>query len=178
MIDIETADTGTAAHVLSIGAVTFNAKTGEMGDPFYFRLDDTDQQYRTISMDTIRWWMQQSREAQQDAWVGETIPATKALSILQPYVVTADRVWARGPSFDLAIINSLAKDCMPVGEEEYYEQKPREYIPWYKWRDERVLRDILGGRAPHRTGTHHNAKDDAVHQARIVIAGYALGAGE
>ena len=52
----------------------------------------------------------------------------KMVDDLSALVDQVSRVWARGPSFDLEILHSLAG---------------REFIPWWIWRDERVARDVL-----------------------------------
>jgi hypothetical protein len=78
---------------------------------------------------------------------------------LEALVVEVERVWARGPSFDLEILTSLAG---------------RQFIPWWTWRDERVARDMLkaAGRQITRSACGHNALADTVAQAHNVIAVY------
>ena len=67
MVDIETLDTVQSAVVLSIGAVAFDPHTKELGEKFYveFTTDLQAQQRlgRTISADTVTWWMQQGAAA-------------------------------------------------------------------------------------------------------------------
>jgi hypothetical protein len=65
MIDLETLGTGPDVIVVSVGAVLFDADTGETGGEFYRILDYQDQidLGRKPSADIIKWWMEQTNEA-------------------------------------------------------------------------------------------------------------------
>jgi hypothetical protein len=91
-------------------------------------------------------------------------PATM-VNELEALMGEVERVWARGPSFDLEILTSLAG---------------RQFIPWWSWRDERVARDVLktAGRQVAQSACGHNALADAVAQAKNVIAMYAAMRGD
>lgn len=164
MIDIETLGTAPGSVILSIGAVAFDAEAGQMGDEFYIAIDPDDAAKKGLTTDisTVQWWMQQSKEAQADAFSGGA-PLVSALLALEVYVKGHEpsRVWAKPPSFDLVLLESAYRT---VGYE----------IPWHYRtpRDLRTLIDLTGAVQPD-VGTAHNALDDAKSQALAVIDGYA-----
>lgn len=174
MIDIETLATVPSAVVLQIGAVEFDSAAGTMGRGKVWDLDYvTAQEYRTINPETLNWWVRQSQRAIER--VLARLPVTDvvvmypeaALSELADMVEAADRVWARGPNFDLSILNSLASECG-------YE--PDEYIKWYKWRDERSIRDMLVSCKYDLCPSvlAHSALDDAIGQAHNVLRAFEI----
>ena len=59
-IDLETLSLEPNAHILSIGAVFFDPKTGEFGPTLYCEIDPHhDQPNAHISASTVTWWMGQ-----------------------------------------------------------------------------------------------------------------------
>lgn len=117
MIDIETLDTKPSSVVLSIGAVTFDS-VGRTWDRFEAVLDVQPQLElgRTVSFNTITWWMDQSEDAKETAfgYVRESV----ALAILNLTTFCrqsqANRYWALGPQFDYVILESLYKDYSQI----------------------------------------------------------------
>lgn len=115
MLDIETLDTATSAVVLSIGAVTFTEST--IIDTFYADVDPKRQlaDGRTISIDTIKWWMRQSDEARKCIYEPRNvIDPIQALQLFDSWVYTNEShdevlVWGNGSDFDNAIVNDLYK---------------------------------------------------------------------
>lgn len=167
MIDIETLGTKPGSVIASIGAVAFDATTGEMGDTFYIKIDVADAESEGLSIDanTVAWWMQQSDEARASTFTGEDIVGlAMALEELLEYVKrqNADRVWGNGPSFDLV---QLEAAYSALGGN----------APWSfrAHRDLRTLRDLTGVDIPN-IGTAHNALDDAIAQAHAVIEAYKV----
>ena len=69
MIDLETLDTSPSAAIISlIGAVKFRSATQTpLGDKFYLpvSIQSNLDEGRTISGDTLRWWMNQDDGAQR-----------------------------------------------------------------------------------------------------------------
>jgi len=65
MIDLETLDTKPSAVFLTAGIVEFNIETGEFGKGFSLSVDlqSSIDAGRTISADTLKWWLRQSNEA-------------------------------------------------------------------------------------------------------------------
>lgn len=113
MIDIETLDTVETAVILSIAAVRFDIVTGEVEDDlaFYQRIDIQGQLDvgRTISVDTLTWWMRQSDEARNEAFGHERSSLAMALNDLKGMFMSSNKVdehyvWANSPAFDLTIL--------------------------------------------------------------------------
>lgn len=163
MIDIETLGTAPGSVILSIGAVAFDAETGEFGGEFYVEIDPQDAARvgLTIDVSTVKWWTEQSAEAQKAAFGGHT-GLNAALLSLSAFVEfqQPSRVWAKPPSFDIVLLESAYRAAQLT-------------IPWsYKTpRDCRTLFDLTGAVQPD-VGTAHNALDDAKSQALGVVAAY------
>ncbi|HEX5933759.1 MAG TPA: 3'-5' exonuclease [Pseudorhizobium sp.] len=164
MIDIETLGSRPGSVILTIGAVSFDAETGQMGEEFYAAIDPATAAEVGLTTDiaTMIWWMKQSDEARQAAFSGLT-PIGTALAELGDYVRRADasRVWAKPPSFDLILLEAAFRAC---GID----------VPWHfrTHRDCRTIFDLTGTLQPN-FGTAHNALDDAKGQAFGVIAAYS-----
>lgn len=168
MLDLETLDTTSSAVVLSIGAVAFDPYTNALGDKFYVEMteDIAAQQARgrTISGDTVRWWMQQDVQAKRvfsESIDGvDRVNTFKALSRFGLFVAAnGDRdveMWGNGADFDNAILGSLF--------DSFGLRKPWSYS---RNRCYRTMKNLgIGPRRPQvREGVHHNALDDAVTQA-------------
>lgn len=166
MIDNETLNTTPDAVILSIGAVKFHKdEIGAMGETFYAVLDIEEQKQRgrTVSQDTLDWWQKQSPEARAVLETTDRRPVKEVLDELWDFIYDLDkscgelRLWGHGSDFDNPQIASLFQ---MYGME----------LPW-KFRNNRCFRTLKGefghlvSKKPARKGTHHNALDDAVHQA-------------
>jgi hypothetical protein len=72
---------------------------------------DVDEQesvyHRTIDDGTMKWWQQQSAEAQEAAF-GETdrIPLAQALDQLSMLAWNCRRIWAKGPTYDITMLEN------------------------------------------------------------------------
>ena len=169
MLDLETLDTTSSAVVISIGAVAFDPETNALGDKFYVELtDDIAAQQargRTISGDTVRWWMQQDALAKRVFSVPppdgvERVNTFKALSRFGLFVAANGardvELWGNGVDFDNIILGSLY-DAFGLNK------------PWSYSRNRcyRTMKNIgIGPRKPQvREGVPHNALDDAITQA-------------
>lgn len=156
MIDLETLSTKSNAVVISIGAVYFG--DDKLGDTFYAILDSTDQQEvgRHISQDTLKWWAQQSEQARA-VFDKPATPTAKVLADFADYLGDKNlQIWGNGADFDNIIWGSLYED--------FSIKKPWSYG---NNRCYRTIKNILVSPTglPPRRGTHHNALDDAIHQA-------------
>jgi hypothetical protein len=160
MIDLETLATSTDAAILTIGAVKFDPFGLESDKPemipFYCRvdLDSCDRIGLVTNDDTIAWWAQQSKEAQDEAFGTEDrLDIAIAMEQLYKFCWGAKRVWSNGAAFDIPICETAFKR---IGKA----------IPWSFWqvRDCRTAYDL--GINPHRTSvTAHHALADAWDQA-------------
>lgn len=169
MIDLETLDINLSAVILSIGAVRFLLpKKGEeiegefilyRDNPFYEVVDINDQLYqgRTVSGDTIRWWMVQDPEVQTAAFALNTHPLKDTLHQLFMFVNQEPdtMVWGNGANFDISIL-------------EHAYQKTRLPAPW-GYNNVRCYRTLktTWSDVPEEAfqGMEHNALDDAINQA-------------
>lgn len=163
MGDLETAGNRSSAAILSIGFVKFDPSTGKIGDEFYRAIDPEDAfRNGTVDGSTFKWWMGQGDAARKSATNGTT-PLKEALIDLAKFYNDWSKVefWSNGPNFDEVILQSA-----------YYRLFGKEG-PWKFWnvRCCRTIAAIAGQRAPKiatSAGVHHNALDDARHQAQWV----------
>lgn len=160
MIDLETLGTTNDCIVLSIGAVKFD-KNG-IKDKLYFVLDIKEQfeRGRIVNPDTLVWWINNTKESQQ-VFNESKVSVQTALSKLAEFIgYNGCFVWGNGSIFDISILEHMYRQyCIN--------------IPWafYNVMDLRTLmrfncesRFING-----RKGVYHNALDDAITQANVVI---------
>lgn len=177
MVDIETLDTVQSAVVVSIGAIAFDPHSRELGEKFYVELtDDLQFQHecgRTISPDTVRWWMMQSDAAKvvfadpdtDELIVRSPIRKEARKTTVQGLIAFSEFVernggkkmelWGNGADFDNVIIGSLY-DSAKMAK------------PWSYGRNRcyRTMKRLFGGNVPMaRSGVHHNGLDDAITQA-------------
>jgi hypothetical protein len=160
MIDLETLATSPNASILTIGAVKFDPFGDELNDSqcdsFYVKidLDSCDRLGLETSEDTINWWSQQSKEAQEEAFSDEgRVDIVDAFNQLYKFCWGAKRVWSHGASFDVVICENIFR-------------KIEKAVPWNFWqvRCTRTLFDI--GINPNRPPVlKHHALEDAWNQA-------------
>lgn len=158
MIDLETMATGPNAGVIQIGALAFNSRTGLVKpDPFHADVDLHSALMLGGEVDaaTVQFWRERGglqpkkppkamRSALVDfsQWVGKH----KELK----------RVWAQGPSFDVAIL-------------EGYYRRAGVLVPWefYMARDTRTVYDLAkerGWSKPEGTEAIHTSVEDCRRQ--------------
>jgi hypothetical protein len=169
MIDLETLATSTDAAILTIGAVKFDPFGKDIEEPemdsFYVRvdLDSCDELGLAVNDDTIAWWAQQSKEAQDEAFGTENrIHIREAMDKLYKFCWGAKRVWSNGAAFDIPICETAYK-------------RLNKAVPWSFWqvRDVRTAFDL--GINPNRpTVTAHHALQDAYNQAVGIQNVYTL----
>lgn len=165
MVDIETLDTAATAVIVSIGAVLFDPYDANAPmEQFYsvLTLDDQIYQGRTISGATIAWWMGQSDAARGVFAVPVTNEhADAALLRFNTFANRAQGVWGNGSDFDNAVLANANVTFRLKG--------------WGYSRNRcfRTLKNLALPREfvkPEREGTHHNALDDAIYQAKYLQA--------
>lgn len=161
MIDLETLGTDTNSVILSIGAVKFDPDTNELGEGFIqaVSIESNQAAGRTISADTLLWWMKQSDEARVAAFLRKTNSLYVALEALSDFLGNDALVWGNGADFDISMLADAYKS---------FEWQ----TPWKFWnvRCYRTMKNIPGVPSmTKRIGTHHNALDDAVSQAEHLM---------
>jgi len=172
VLDLETLGEGPNAAIATIGCVRI--ENGVIGDGLYIRVDvdsaigfggETDAS-------TIDFWLRQSEEAQREIHHGfNRVKINNALIQLADFI---DRpaaiygetyVWGNGATFDNVIISTAFRRA----------HIPR---PWQN-RNDRDLRTITdlypeAKKSVPFVGLKHHALDDAMHEARILVAALKL----
>lgn len=163
MIDLETMGQGPDAAIVAIGAIEFDRETREIGEKFYLTVDLESAVRLGGVMDpsTVMWWMRQSEHARQ-ALDGKTDIATALARFSGWLRGRADlgqvRIWGNGSDFDNVILSSAYKRLLLP-------------TPWKFWNNRcyRTWKNEHHDVPMVRGGTHHNALDDAVSQAKHVL---------
>lgn len=162
MVDLETMSTRSNAVISSIGAVKFNANTGEI-DPntFYQTVDykDCKRLGMHTSSDTVRWW-KGNPEVLKMLTIN-TVSVTEALTKFAEWFGPKSMpLWGCGSDFDCVILRNA-----------YIAADLEHLCPWkyYHNRCYRTMRDTLEFQEPKREGTYHNALDDAMHQTKVLL---------
>jgi hypothetical protein len=167
MIDFETLDTTPTAVVLSLGGVFFNKNN--IISTFYCEFDVESQMRnrRTISADTIMWWLNQTTGRKFTPDKGKTfdVSLNEFLAWLQKCKMDNlgfDNVWANDPDFDCAILENLINSLHGPNVIPY---------PFWQKRSMRTFIEYVGkGKKVQRTQVQqHNALVDAIDQARYVM---------
>lgn len=170
MIDIETLGTKPGSLILSVGGCAFDDEQGVFGE-FYYNVEPLSSLLAgfIVDPDTVRFWNGQSPETKAILF-NKPVSIAKVLNELAIYIHPEDYVWAKGPDFDLVLLQTA------------YE-KLGEKIPW-RFRNTRDVRTILD--VGHRMGIlanelypphpqKHSALEDAKYQANQVITVFNKG---
>lgn len=165
MIDLETMGSGPDAAIIAIGAVPFDIEKQELGEGFYVAVDlqSSVDMGGVIDPQTVLWWMQQSDQARGE-FKRPGAPISTGLFQFSSWIggigqFNTRRVWGNGASFDNVILAGA-----------YRRQKMT--VPWQFWNERcyRTVKAMYPAIKMQRTGTYHNALDDAESQARHLIA--------
>jgi len=160
MLDLETLGTRPGSVILTIGAVRFD-ENGTY-ESFYSSISrkDSERYGLRVDPDTEAWWMDQGRQAIDEAFSGTEHPVI-ALDKLAKWLPDYGdaRVWGNGSDFDNAL---LAEAYAVVGMN----------LPWSFTgnRCYRTVKNLFPGVTVSSVGVQHNALDDATYQANHLIA--------
>lgn len=171
MLDLETLGNNSRSPISAIGAVLFDPQAGIVDETFYRVIDiacyDQYKDYFTIDYSTVRWWMEQSDAAIKSTFVSQDkVPLDAALEAFQQFVPSRNgtKIWGNGADFDNVILGA-AYDALSMNK------------PW-KYSNNRCFRtvkDLVGITIPYvKTGTVHNALDDAKNQANFLIEAFKV----
>jgi DNA polymerase III epsilon subunit-like protein len=165
VVDLETLSTRPNSCIVSIGAVAFNLQDGIL-DNFFINVDASSSKSHGLHIDpnTIEWWQKQSKEAQR-AWQKDPQSLEYALEKFAEFYEKGNPIWGNGSSFDITILESA---YYAVGWDK--DKQYGDHLPWKFWDiyDMRTLTSILG-RKLEKTGVNHNALDDAMAEAKLLI---------
>lgn len=177
MLDIESAGTGPHAYVLTVGLLEFDPYgNGSEDIGYHLYIPPSLNKGRELNFDTVKWWMQQSMEAQADAWVCPTtyreefvpeagerrdeFPVANAQHIIRTCLNNAEHLWANDPDFDCTIM----RDWKETNNFDFR-------WPYGKHRSMRTLKAMYD--IPEIMNTlAHNALADCRYQAEQVRAVY------
>lgn len=168
MLDLEAAGVRPTAPILAIGAVSFDMRELKLGDRFYVNVDLQSclDNGAVIEAGTFLWWLSQSDDARKAITTGQKRHINEALhqfaSFLHDKCAPQKdvRVWGCGSDFDCVLTR------------EHYSRAGLE-TPWMFWNSRcfRTLKGLYPNVEPApRTGTHHNALDDAIYQVEHLFA--------
>lgn len=155
MIDLETLDTATTAAIVSIGAVRFSKDGVDNFDTFYRAVNWSAAKPRSISRDTLAWWLVQPAEVQAALKDERAVPLPQALVEFRDWLGADAEVWAGPANFDLSILQNA------------YEQFQL-YTPWqfFNTRCYTTLRRMNPNIPRVASDVPHNALEDARAQAQ------------
>jgi len=154
MLDLETLGTKPGSVIVAIGAVKF--RDGEILSEYYERIDPRSCVDAGLKVDvgTVMWWMRQDNAARLEIAKGGE-PLKDVLEAFDNWIVNPEvEVWGNGVGFDNALL-SAAYDAVKMD------------CPWEFYNDRcyRTLKNLYPQVGITRSGTHHNALDDARDQA-------------
>jgi exodeoxyribonuclease VIII len=159
MIDLETMGIRPTSAIVSIGIVLFDQEY--IRDKFYTNVSLASCKVLGLTTDlsTENWWAQESVEARA-AWQSDDAPPLlEALTLMTQWMDSHAghkevAPWGNGADFDLVLLKNAfdAIDADP---------------PWefYNHHCFRTMKNMFEVAKSPRTGTHHNALDDAETQA-------------
>lgn len=169
MADIETLSAKPGGVILSIGAVKFDRHG--VHDSFYQVITPkscTDAGLK-IDIDTVMWWFNQSPEAQKALLAEPRSDLPQVLLCFAAWVASSYvgvfeekrevELWGNGANFDNVLL-AAAYDACGLDR------------PWKFYNDRcyRTLKAMHPDVPMARSGTHHNALDDARSQAMHLIS--------
>ena len=168
MLDLEALDSNRSGVLVSIGAQMFDLGNMSLGDTYYCEIslsgmEDQRLSGRTINLDTVCWWMQQSDSARKvffpDPERGKLGTRT-ALKDFGRFLTSYSRpkVWGNGVDFDNVFLRDVYESySIPC--------------PWHYTQNRcyRTVKNMFPNVGLKREGAHHNALDDATTQAKHLI---------
>lgn len=159
MLDLETMGTRPGSVIVSVGAIEFDPKSARLGRTFYQTCSIASAVDVGLAMDpeTVTWWLQQNEDARKELTQakGDLKSVLVAFSHWLFHCGKDVKVWGNGSDFDNAL---LAEAYRRVSEP----------VPWLFWNNRcyRTMKSLFRNTKLEREGTHHNALDDAIHQAK------------
>lgn len=159
MVDLETMGRRSNAVICSIGAVKFMLD-GTIIDKFYCTVDAKDCKSYGLTTDvsTLNWWKKQPKETLA-LLLKDNLSLKDALTKFSMWYGNKSLpTWGNGVAFDNVILENA------------YEAASMQR-PWKHWEDRcyRTMKNIIIVDPPEREGTHHNALDDALFQAKHLV---------
>lgn len=161
MVDLETLGNNSSSVIISIGAVAFDLDKNEtFTDTFYSVIDPQSCVDVGLKMDvsTVMWWMKQSDGARK-AFEKTGSPLNEVLLEFANWYPKGAKFWGNGATFDNVILSNAYAACKI--------KKPWGYTDDSCYRTVKALYPDV---KVERVGVYHNAADDAVTQAKHLVA--------
>lgn len=163
MLDLETLGTAPGSAILAIGAVKFGG--GQIVGEFYKRINLQSCVAAGLIIDTstLLWWMQQPDEARLEVFARQDAVGhlSEVLNLFEGWMYEHTQeppdleLWGNGASFDNTLLAEAYRACLGI-EPSWAHRKSMCY---------RTIKNLYPEIQIERTGTHHNALDDARSQA-------------
>jgi len=173
MIDIETLGLNPGAKVPTIGWARFTPTGVEDSGTINVDLDS----HGNIEIDTVRFWLKQSPEAIERTFFRDEpgVAIGEALKSVKMLADSVDEVWANGPTFDLAHLETLKRRHAPNLGDLWSYRKPRDCRTLFetariftRW-DRDAAQKLF---SEQKWVVAHDAESDARIQAMLVIDAY------
>lgn len=164
-IDLETMDNRPTAAITAAAVVLFNLDNEETKE-FEVNIDlqSSIDKGLTVSGETIMWWMQQSKAAQDALMNPKPVDIHTGLSwlsmFINQYKANSFTCWTHA-TFDAPILNYAFNLCRVKNPVHYRQHRDIRTLTWLK-RQDGIKRD----RPPELTA--HRALDDARYQASYI----------
>ena len=165
MVDIETTGLNTQQNAIAqIGAVKFNAQTGQTGDKFVVNVDINAMPSRVWMPSTKAWWDKQDKRVREGVFEKPYAPKV-ALKAFASWCAPLNslRFWCKGLHFDYPYIEGYFEELRVMNPFFYRNAVDMGsfidglYFP--KARQTVVYKDV---------GDAHNALSDAINQLGLV----------
>jgi exodeoxyribonuclease VIII len=158
-IDIETLGNTPMAPVIQIGAVLFDLENDNLKEFQVTVSPKSISDKFKIDADTIYWWFEQSKEAQNSITDAEKVEHRKALEYFRKFIQECGDVkgfWSHA-TFDVPILNNNCT-LLDIGR----------VIPFRQAMDIRTLNYLAGSVVLEKNEIAHNALSDARYQAKYI----------
>ncbi len=164
-IDIESLGTEPGAVILSIGAVVVDIDAGTVSNTFQRNITVMSSLMAGLTTDseTIKWWSDPARDEARSYLSADQVSLRDALNDLSAWLVYngMTHIWAKPPKFDIGLLEAAYRACnLPIPWTHRQPLCVRTAIRW-SGLDEKSIAFA---------GVEHVATDDAIHQAKILIA--------
>ena len=159
MLDLETMGTRPGSVIVSVGAIEFDPYSARLGRTFYDTCSIASAVDVGLAMDpeTVQWWLSQSDAARSELTnaKGDLKSVLVAFKHWLFHCGSNVKIWGNGSDFDNAL---LAEAYRRIGEP----------VCWKFWNNRcyRTMKSLFPDVKLEREGTHHNALDDAIYQAK------------
>jgi hypothetical protein len=164
MIDFETLDDKATSVPIQLGACKFRLDTGKILDKFVVNIEARSGKDLglTISKSTIDWWKTQDPKIMKEI-TSNPYPIGEAMQMFDDWIGNDSyMVWSNGASFDIPLLEVIYRKLGKETKFKYWDQCCYRTILNMFDLSNKKLRGA-------QEGTLHNAADDAIGQAKILM---------